>query len=166
MNGKQKLLLFFGILFFQLLLYLFLSDFDCEEITYTNFLRCMHVRYFSNTAQDLPVTPINWNNSVENYTSTTQSLLITISTLSTTTISPKYIASTHSTTTIPPKNIASTLSTTVLPIPITIDDITITVKSTKKYHKERIGTLLKTWMKRVINQVQINCNSLNNEEQN
>ena len=36
---------------------------------------------------------------------------------------------------------------------ITIDDVTITIKSTKKFHKNRIQLLLKTWMKSVLNQV-------------
>ena len=36
---------------------------------------------------------------------------------------------------------------------VTIEDITITVKTTKRFHKTRIEVLLKTWLKRVLNQV-------------
>ena len=35
----------------------------------------------------------------------------------------------------------------------TIDDVTITVKTSKKFHEPRVGLLLKTWMKRVLKQV-------------
>ena len=38
---------------------------------------------------------------------------------------------------------------------ITISNVTITVKTTKRYHKTRVRLLLKTWMKRVLNQVSI-----------
>ena len=36
---------------------------------------------------------------------------------------------------------------------VTIDDVTITVKTTKRFHEPRVGLLLKTWMKRVLKQV-------------
>ena len=35
----------------------------------------------------------------------------------------------------------------------TIDDVTITTKSTKRFHNNRVNLLLKTWMKKVLNQV-------------
>ena len=35
----------------------------------------------------------------------------------------------------------------------TINDVTITIKSTKRFHNNRVNLLLKTWMKKVLNQV-------------
>ena len=35
----------------------------------------------------------------------------------------------------------------------TIDDVIITIKSTKRFHNNRVNLLLKTWMKKVLNQV-------------
>ena len=36
---------------------------------------------------------------------------------------------------------------------ITISDVTITLKTTKRFHEPRVGLLLKTWLKRTLNQV-------------
>ena len=36
---------------------------------------------------------------------------------------------------------------------VAIDDVTITIKTTQRFHESRIELLLKTWMKRVVNQV-------------
>ena len=36
---------------------------------------------------------------------------------------------------------------------VTIDDVTITIKSSKKFHNNRVKLLLRTWVKRVLNQV-------------
>ena len=38
---------------------------------------------------------------------------------------------------------------------LTLDDIAITIKSTKKFHISRIKLLLRTWMKMALNQVRI-----------
>ena len=35
----------------------------------------------------------------------------------------------------------------------TIDDVTITIKSTKRFHNKRVDFLVNTWMKKVLNQV-------------
>ena len=35
----------------------------------------------------------------------------------------------------------------------TLEDVTITIKSTIEFHRNRIALLLRTWMKRVLNQV-------------
>ena len=35
----------------------------------------------------------------------------------------------------------------------TINDVTITIKSTKRFHNNRVNLLLKTWMKKILNQV-------------
>ena len=37
---------------------------------------------------------------------------------------------------------------------LSLDDITITIKSTGRYHAERVSLLLDTWVKKAINQVQ------------
>jgi len=41
---------------------------------------------------------------------------------------------------------------------ITMNDVTITVKTTERFHRTRVDLLLNTWIKRVLNQV-CRCNS-------
>ena len=36
---------------------------------------------------------------------------------------------------------------------ITLDDITITIKTTKLFHEKRVSVLLRTWLKFALNQV-------------
>ena len=38
-------------------------------------------------------------------------------------------------------------------MPQSVANVTITIKSTKKFHKTRVELLLKTWIKQVLNQV-------------
>ena len=68
-----------------------------------------------------------------------------------------------------PAKVASKQKPVILPSKInpaltghstTLEDVTITIKTSQKFHRNRIPLILRTWVKRVLNQVTYVCYSI------